>query len=194
MDKWDFFLGDGDGDRDEDDKGMITNGRVRLQSGGSSSGTAPYQLFSTEGTSDGQAKDGDLRAFLPHLGNGSSVVARTFFSEANRESLQQSLRFGVYKASGMDRMVVGRQSDLELGIIMQGTFSKLTRNSDEGAAQQINAMNSSVLAYCVPLVLQEARMYLTYRRDISTLPVPLERGQIMSQKGSRQMDGLNSRI
>lgn len=190
MDKWDFFLGDGDGSRDEDDSGSITNGRVRLLDNGNA---APYQLY-TSGGSSSRDSDGDLRAFLPTQENGTSLVARTFFGPRNRESLQQALRHGVYKASGMDRLVVGRQSDLELGIIMRSTFLKMSRNTDDGAAEQVNAMNSCVLAFSVPVVLQEARMYQAYRRDISTLPIPMERGQIMSQKGSRQMDNLNSRF
>ncbi|MEW5315071.1 MAG: hypothetical protein WDW38_006523 [Sanguina aurantia] len=198
MDKWDFFVGDGDGSRDEDDSGRVTNGRIRLNDGGRSGNgggsTAPYQLFSTQGTLSSRGHDGDLRRYLPTQEDGQSLVGRNFFSAANREALQQALRHGVYRASGQDKMVVGRQSDLELGIIMRSAFLKLTRNTDDGAAQQLRAMNDYVLDFSIPVVLQEARMYLTYRRDISTLPIPLERGQIMSQKGSRQMGGLESRI
>lgn len=188
MDKWDFFLGDGDGGRDEDSSGMITNGRVRLLDSGG--GSAPYQLYASEGGS--RDRDGDLRASLPM--HEDSIVSRTFFGSQNMEELQQALRHGVYKASGHDRLVVGRQSDLELGIIMRSAFLKHSRNTDAGARQQIATMNNYVIEFSVPVVLQEARMYLAYRRDISTLPVPLERGQIMSQKGSRQMELLESRI
>lgn len=186
MDVLDFFSsGMQDGGRYEDGASRSDNGRIRLcdPSGSSCPHPHPYGLFTDTGTTSGA--DGNmldtLRLSVP------TAVETVFFSTANVDALQEALRHAVYTASGQDKLVVGRQSDVELGIVMRATyFAEDRRGRAMSVTQHVVQLNKAVLAFCVPTVLNEARMYLAYRQSILRLPVPMVAPQIESQKGSRQ--------
>lgn len=115
-------------------------------------------------------------------------VSSLFFSALNVEALQDAIRYRVYVESGADQTVIGRQSDVELSIIMRSIFLQEARNNArESIVLQVKALNASVLAYCVPRILEEVRTYVTYRRDVSTLPEPLPRGEFLSVKGQKTL-------
>lgn len=186
MDVLDFFSSAQDeGGRYEDGASRPDNGRVRMcdPSGDCTPGKA-YGLFTDTGqttSADGNMLD-SLKLCLP------TDVEKAFFSNANVDALQLALRHDVYRASGQDKLVVGRQSDVELGIVMRASyFSEDRRGGSTTVTQHVAQLNKAVLSFCVPTVLSEARMYLTYRENIQKMPIPLTRGSIASQKGSRQI-------
>lgn len=171
--------------RSSEDEGVFgENGRVKLTK---DSPAAPYGLFNIDGKTS--SRDGLMLDSLRQVDIESSVVARSYFSQANVETLQVALRHGVFKASGQEEMIVGRQSDVELGIIMRSIYFAETRKTSMSVSQHVAVLNLSVLGYCIPRVLREARGYLIYRSSIQSLPAPLARGTIASMKGSRQIVG-----
>lgn len=163
---------------------MDVNGRVQLDS---DSRAPSYGLFNMDGKTS--SEDGQMLDSLRQVDIGSSVVAQVFFSKSNVDGLQTALRSGVYKASARERLVVGRQSDVELGIIMRSTYFSETRRPSMPVSEHVAALNHRVLDYCIPRVLREARGYLVYRSSIQSLPVPLARGTVESMKGTRQIFG-----
>ena len=113
-------------------------------------------------------------------------VQRVFFSAANVDALQEGLRYGVYRASG-GRHVIGRQSDMELGLIMRSVYLQYGRNEARDVLAQVRELNAQVLQFAVPRVASEVDAYVHYRNDIERLPQPMERGQLATSKGDRTL-------
>jgi hypothetical protein len=53
---------------------------------------------------------------------------------------------------------------------------------------QVRALNVKVLDYAVPEVLSNARQYEKYKKDVSTLPVPLPHAPLATMKGTRTLE------
>ncbi len=132
----------------------------------------------------------EAAAALDSLGRGlkPTEVAHLFFSPANVEALQHGIRYGVYRRSGASRLVVGRQSDRELGLVMRSVYLQHARNKAEDLLAQVRELNARALDYCVPVVYREALMYMTYLQDASTLPEPLPRAELATMKGDRTLE------
>ena len=151
---------------------------------------APFQVFAEAGSSSSSR---DASAFasgsLEHTWTARDVAPATtlFMSRTNVEALQQGIRYRVYVDS-RGRHVIGRQSDAELAIIMRSILLQDGRNAtDTGAVQQVRALNALVIAFCVPRIISELVAYENSLDDVSRLPMPLDRGQIASSKGDRQL-------
>ena len=159
------------------DKPAATNGRVDLLS--------PMPTADVPGTNmvSPGAKDAPRARLDGNVARGP--VADLFFSSDNVEALQEGIRYRVYTESG-NEMVVGRQSDGELAVIMRSIYWTYGRNALDDVVGQVRALNARVLDYAVPEVLSAARMHERYRRDISTLPQPMDRPVLDTKKGSRQ--------
>ena len=112
-------------------------------------------------------------------------LSELYFSAANAEALQQGLRYKVYVATGR---VVGRQSDSELSVFMRTTFLQEARHLPTNVMEQVRVLNAQVLAKVVPVVIGNMEQHDAYRRDVSTLPVPLEKGLSTSTRGSRVVE------
>ncbi len=118
----------------------------------------------------------------------STHVQSTFFAPANVEALQQGLRYQVYQAT-QGQHVIDRQSDVELGLIMRSVYLQEARNDDNGdVVAQVRALNAKVLAYAVPRIVSELHAYIQYQKDISSLAMPMERGQLATTKGNRTLE------
>lgn len=105
-----------------------------------------------------------------------NLLARTYFSEANIQILQNGLRAGVYRMSE-NKIVVAPQNIDQLKIIMRSIYLQYAEYSDEPIAQQIKKLNDFVLDYAVKSVHGEAIGYLKYLEDQSRLVMPLAQPQ-----------------
>jgi hypothetical protein len=99
-------------------------------------------------------------------------LSRAFFSSENQQILQNGIRAGVYKMSG-GRYSIAQQSFDEIKIIMRAIYLQNSANMPGNVTGQIAELNNAVLKYTIPLVYNEAKGYLIYLRDASTLVVPL---------------------
>ncbi len=153
------------------------NGRVDAAQGA----PAPFALFAQ--SEEHRGRD-NMKSTLR---TQASPLSDLFFSGQNVEALQQGIRYRVFKESG-DQLVIERQSEVELGVIMRSVFLTEARNDARPPREQVRELNAAVLAYSVPRVLEEARMYAQYRRDASTLPVPIDRGELATSKGTRTLE------
>lgn len=117
----------------------------------------------------------------------ASNLADLFFSKMNMDALQQGIRWRVFSESG-GKHTISRQSDTEIHIIMRSIYLQEGRNDPVDIVAQVRELNGKVLDFCVPRILEEIRMYTQFQHDISAMPVPMPRGEIASQKGSRVLN------
>lgn len=115
----------------------------------------------------------------------NTPLSTTFFSKENITILQNGIRAGVYQKSN-GQYLVGLQSYDELKIVMRGVFLQNSKNLPHNIPQQIEALNAIVLEYCIKQVYGEAEGYMKYKRDASTLVVPLS-NPVLSSTKSKQL-------
>ena len=105
----------------------------------------------------------------------SNPLSKTFFSSGNILILQHGLMAGVYKSSG-GQFQIGYQNEDTLKIIMRSIFLQHSSNLPTNITRQVEQLNNLVLDYAIPQICSEATGYVKYKNDVSTLPVPLQRG------------------
>jgi hypothetical protein len=152
---------------------MESNGRVQLVDVGSA---VPFEYGGDQPVSAGM--DHQLK---------TSPVARLFFSRKNVDALQDGIRYKVWLAS-QRTLVIGRQSDVELGLIMRSIYLQYAVNMEHDVVEQVRVLNVATLDFCVPRVMQEASVYARYRKDVSTMPMPMAWGEFASMKGTRVLE------
>lgn len=113
-------------------------------------------------------------------------LSNAFFSGKNIQIIQNGIRAGVYNKSN-HQYIVGEQSIDELQIIMRGIFLQYSKNLCQDIPGQIRELNKTVLEYSINQVYGEADGYMKYKRDASTLVVPITM-PIMSSTYDKQLE------
>jgi hypothetical protein len=101
-----------------------------------------------------------------------TVLSTTFFSAQNIQLLQNNIRAGVFNMSN-GKFTIGLQDCDTLKIIMRSIFLQYAQNQNTDIQQQIANLNQLVLDYAVPQVHGEAEGYIIYKKDVSTMYVPI---------------------
>lgn len=117
----------------------------------------------------------------------ANELTKLFFSPENINVLQDGIRYRVYMESNQ-RYTIGRQSDQELKIIMRSIYLQYAKNQSTDCVGQTRELNGRVLDAAVPDILSNLYQYETYRRDASTLPMPMERAPMTSSKGTKVLE------
>lgn len=102
----------------------------------------------------------------------SSMLSKAFFSGKNQQILQNAIRAGVYQAS-QGKYVIAPQPFDEVKVIMRAVFLQHAKNRPENVREQIEELNRLVADYAVPKLYSEAKGYLRYLKDASTIAVPM---------------------
>ena len=100
-------------------------------------------------------------------------ISELFFSAKNIQTLQNGIIQGVLRRSN-GLYHIGHQCTDTLKIIMRSIYLSSAKNLPFNYHEQVNELNQLVLNYCVPQVLGEAKGYMHYLKDVSTLPIPLD--------------------
>jgi hypothetical protein len=108
-----------------------------------------------------------------------------FFSGKNIQIIQNGIRAGVYNKSN-HQYVIGEQNLDELQIIMRAIFLQYAKNLPTDISGQIKELNQIVLNFSINQVYGEADGYMKYKRDASTLVVPIAM-PIMSSTNDKQL-------
>lgn len=153
------------------------SGRVDVQSGS----FEMYHLFKEQRA---YANAGEEAIRSIHSKNELSDV---FFSRANIDAVQEGIRYQVYKKS-CGSHVIDKQSETDLLIVMRAIYLQYGNHRPYKLLDQVKQLNQVVIDYCVPKILEEIKLYLYYRKDISALPVPMERGEFISSKGTKVLE------
>jgi len=101
-----------------------------------------------------------------------TALSKAFFSKSNMQIIQNGLRAGVYDMSNK-QYIIGQQSCDNLKIIMRAMFLEHSANLPNNIPNQIDDLNNIILNYCIPKIFSEAKGYIKYKEDASTLVVPL---------------------
>ena len=97
-----------------------------------------------------------------------------FFSSQNINSIQNVMRYRVFKETNFK---IGRQSEINLKIIMRSIFLQYSKNLDYNFKEQLQRLNDIVFDEVVPKLVNEVTQYLLYLRDrtngyvLNTLPI-----------------------
>jgi len=116
-----------------------------------------------------------------------TALSKAFFDQKNIQTLQGSLREGVYELS-KGRYVIGQQNEDTLKIIMRSTFLQSALNQPTNINGQLQALNQLVLNYAVPQVCGEAESYIKYKSDVSNLAVPMASPTYVSTAGQNTLE------
>jgi hypothetical protein len=99
-------------------------------------------------------------------------LSNAFFSQQNIQIIQNGIRAGVYRVSNQ-QYIVGPQDCDVIKTVMRSVFLQHASNLPTNIPQQIEALNTIVLNYCIQQVYSEAQSYIKYVDDVSTLAVPI---------------------
>lgn len=157
---------------------MANNGRVNVIDGNNYD---MYKLF------DENKKQNSFHKEAIHGIHSRNQLADVFFSQENIDILQESIRYLVNQKS-CGKHTIDRQSDSELKLIMRAFYLQEGRHSQYNIIEDVRELNSMVLGYAVPKILQEINMYMYYKQDIGRNPVPMSRGEFSSSKGTKQLE------
>ena len=115
-----------------------------------------------------------------------NCVSKLFFSKLNVDLLQQFIQEEVYKLSN-GRYKIGRQSDIELGIIMRSLYLQNGpySNCDK---KEVRKLNKIVIDDAVPKIYSAIKQYIMYKKDVSTLPKPMLHPEYTSNSGLKSAE------
>jgi hypothetical protein len=116
----------------------------------------------------------------------TSTLNQLFFSKKNMEIIQNMIRHNVYERSEK-KFVIGRQSDIELEIIMRSIYLQHSPNLPDKIKEQIQYLNNLVNDWCVEQIIPEVQQYIGYIKEIEFMPMPIDLPLNLSSKGSRSL-------
>jgi hypothetical protein len=153
------------------------NGRISFEERPGSGGAGAIPGFGWRTKGDETAKADMIR------GNWEpNQLNQTFFSPANVQIVQNLIRKQVFDQT---QQVIDPQSTDELLIIMRSMYLTYGRNEPDNVRGQIEELNKRVADWSVPKIVSEISMYLTYRKDASSMPVPLSHPVNISNAGTK---------
>ena len=159
---------------------MESSGRINWEERPSASGASsrlPGFAYPTTGaaTAATDAIRGNLMA---------TPLNSAFFSPENLQIIQNRIRFQVWEKT---KQIIDPQSSDDLLILMRSMYYQYGKNRPDQIKEQIEELNKIVADWAVPKILAEIDMYLYYRKDVSTLPVPLELPMLLNTAGTRSL-------
>jgi len=117
-------------------------------------------------------RDDSLKGILER-----TKLSNIFLSNENTANIQKQIRYGVNQQTGK---VISNQSPQEVNTVMRSIYlqeGSVPVTSDEDALQVISRLNKNVIDYCVNHIVVKLKQHDMYMKDITQLPVPLERPQ-----------------
>ena len=114
-------------------------------------------------------------------------LSNIFFSKDNIDKIQLLIITKVYSDSDK-RFNINKQSEQELLIIMRSFYLQYSKNLTIDIKTQINKLNMMVVDWSSNNIISNIEQYLNYKKVCSTLPMPLERAQLPTQKGTKTLE------
>jgi len=159
------------------------NGRVNLQPSSSTGSTVPDSAgFSYPKQTEVSFAGDMLRGNWEH-----TALSNAFFTRMNAERIQQEIKKEVYRMSGPKKYAIDDQDVDELKMIMRAMYLQYAKNNPFNIDGQIAELNKMVIDWAAPRIMSEIDQYAYYLKDISTLPVPLEKPLNMSSAGTKSL-------
>ena len=116
----------------------------------------------------------------------TSTLNQLFFSKKNMDIIQNMIRYSVYEKSGQ-KHIIGKQSDIELEIVMRSIYLQHSPNLLDKIKEQIEYLDKLVSDWCVEQIIPEVNQYFGYIKEIEYMPIPIDLPLNLSSKGSRSL-------
>lgn len=116
-----------------------------------------------------------------------NCLSEMYFSKENIEIIQEGIINSVYNKSNGEYSI-SKQSEQELSIVMRSIYLQYSKNLNFNINEQILDLNTRVIRWCVDEIMTNIKQYVNYRKNVSTLPMPLEHAQLPSQKGTKTLE------
>jgi len=116
----------------------------------------------------------------------TSTLNHLFFSKKNMNIIQNMIRYNVYIKSE-NRYIIGKQSDIELEIIMRGIYLQYSPNLQTNIKEQLEYLDKLVSDYAVAQIIPEVEQYFGYMKEIEYMPEPIDLPVNLSSKGTRSL-------
>jgi hypothetical protein len=71
---------------------------------------------------------------------------------------------------------------------MRSYYLQYSKNLPTNVYSQIEELNNMVISWSVEEIIKNIRQYVNYKKTCSTLPMPMERSQLPSQKGTKILE------
>lgn len=140
-----------------------------------------FSLYEEVNSGNSKYKSEALKTILT---SHDEPLHNIFFSKKNIDLIQNTIIKKIWKSSDR-RYVIGRQSDRELKLIMRSIFLQYGKYNKSNIRQQIIKLNNLVYRYSIPNILSNLQQFITYKRDVNYLPVPLKHPINLSIKGTK---------
>tara|TARA_X000000950_G_C13834258_1_gene627499 strand:+ start:554 stop:1108 length:555 start_codon:yes stop_codon:yes gene_type:complete len=133
----------------------------------------PYDKFKLYDRIKVENKSTDYRNALQ--GSWSNCeLSKKYFSKENINLIQNILKQKVYKQSN-NYYEIGNQNENALKMNMRNIYFQYSKNLPNNIQEQVSELNEILTNKLVPEIISEATAYIKYKRDISTLAVPIDR-------------------
>ena len=126
------------------------------------------------------------RDLVGHIYEKTSLN-EVFFSSSNLELLHSRIQEQVFQMSGSKHRI-DKQSDDDLKLIMRSYYLQYGKNLPDNINGQVNKLNNMVINWSSDEIITNIDQYMKYKETVSTLPMPLERSQLSSQKGTKTLE------
>ena len=113
-----------------------------------------------------------------------SVLSKAFFSQRNIDCIQRNIQKKILQKTNYR---IGRQSDLQLQIIMRSIYLQFSKNLNCDYAEQIKQLNNKVTDYSVERISIEISQFLEYRKEVSKMPDPISLPKNLSNAGEKSL-------
>ena len=141
---------------------------------------ANYQQFDLfTGSNDTQPCFQDSISTMQEL----NPLSLKYFGKNNINKIQ-NLIISEVKTSDY---TIGRQSEIQLQIIMRSIYLSNSKNLMTNIDSQINELNKMVVDYSVEVILSNIKKYLGYRKDISSPRQIMTHPTSVSSKGEKSL-------
>lgn len=157
----------------------VSPGRVDLSHDGTVVNAGNVRGFEYSTTAPTNAPTSGIRGNME-----ANLLNQTYFSAANFQIIQNAIRKTVYDKTGE---VIDPVSTDDLFMVMRAIYLQYGRNLPTQIREQIEELNERVVVWCVPKIVAEVNMYKTYRKDITSMPVPLAHPANQSGAGTRSL-------
>ena len=96
-----------------------------------------------------------------------TAVSNIFFSPENVKAIQESIRYYIYKLSGM---AISNQSQDQLHILLRSLILQYGNIDTQKPVAEVKRLNQKVVDKCTQNILVEIKQYTGYIEDLQKLP------------------------
>lgn len=151
------------------------NGRVIVYSG---ENYKPYETYT--GSNDAQKCFNDSVSRI----HTATSLTESYFSRENVDMIQNEIIKRIYNQTGYS---ISRQSDTNLQIVMRSIYLQYGKNLPCQIKEQVLELNEEVYKECLRIIIPNMKQTVDFRRDLSKLPITMNRAVNVSSKGTKTL-------